>query len=703
MSKAMYLVGIMLLGFFTLVIINVMSDVRSTSELDYYLLQEITEASMYDAVDYSYYRDTGLLKVDRDLFLENFNRRFATSVTNNRDYSIRIVDFNETPPKVSIEAKAPTVASIKGEVAVLETRVNGILETIYDDLVLSRGLYQQEVIDTNAPTIEITSSGLKNTIKMTDDLALEEYCIAYLPKDISSFDINKASGGFTCYKEISGKKEAEITRDSYADDLYYEWVIVYDSTGNYKFEPLADTKPWIKSFELGNGKLDIVMRDNEKVESYAVLVDTSDYSKANWVSAGTNKPVGSYKEAKVSINAKDILQTGNHNYYIYAKDNGGHVSKYKSFTYNYVITNKPMIIQNDYDKENKKIYLTFEDKDGDLAGYYIYKSVGKPKDETYEPGNINNFNKWIPISGSKYSTEISIIDSDFKDNDTVYYYIWVKDSKQNGGYVHSVIKKEVINKDYAAVCIHDPNDTYNPSSNCHHCNCPHGNQNGSGHCKYDEENGIKVSWICDPVCNSGDKLSDDKKSCLTYKCTCPNGGNLNKSNNMCEFSIELLEKPYSIKVGCSGVWDDGKQEGCFGDKNGQTWNHNDNVLKKFTVDTNKYSEISINFSNVQFKNMSHLSKGPNCASIGLCSAEFKVTVGTKSFTIKKWAHKHQDDVKYDSGILGNNETSGTLKINLNDYGLKNTGNQEIKIEFSYPFPANGLSLFDANVNKITVR
>ena len=64
MSKAMQLVGIILLGIFTLVIINLMNDVRSTNELDYYLLQETVEASMYDAVDYSFYRDTALLKVD---------------------------------------------------------------------------------------------------------------------------------------------------------------------------------------------------------------------------------------------------------------------------------------------------------------------------------------------------------------------------------------------------------------------------------------------------------------------------------------------------------------------------------------------------------------------------------------------------------------------------------------------------------------
>ena len=137
MSRAMQIIGIILLGIFTLVIINLMNDVRSTNELDYYLLQETVEASMYDAVDYSYYRETGLLKVDRDMFLESFNRRFAESVEANRfrEYEIKIIDFNETPPKVSIEVSTDTVAKVRKQGVVVVNRVDGILETIYDDYI----------------------------------------------------------------------------------------------------------------------------------------------------------------------------------------------------------------------------------------------------------------------------------------------------------------------------------------------------------------------------------------------------------------------------------------------------------------------------------------------------------------------------------------------------------------------------------------
>jgi len=158
MSKAMQLVGIILLGIFTLVIINLMNDVRSTNELDYYLLQETVEASMYDAIDYSFYRETGLIKVDRDMFLESFNRRFAESVdsSNLREYKIKIIDFNETPPKASVEVTTVTAASVKGEGVSVVNRVDGIIETIYDDYVYSRGFYQMMVnpIDATIKTEE---------------------------------------------------------------------------------------------------------------------------------------------------------------------------------------------------------------------------------------------------------------------------------------------------------------------------------------------------------------------------------------------------------------------------------------------------------------------------------------------------------------------------------------------------------------------
>lgn len=374
MNKAMQLIGIILLGSFTLVIIYLMSDVRSTNELDYYLLQEVTEAAMYDSVDYSYYRDTGLLKVDRDMFLENFNRRFAQSVSNNRDYDIRIIDFNETPPKVSVEAKTNTIASVKGETAVIVSQVSGILETIYDDLVMSKGLYKETQVDTTPPTIEKTEKDSSYVITMHDNITLDEYCIGYLPKEVNEFDKNKLKS-LRCYRDISGKTDATITRPFYSSNTDNEWIIVYDGTGNNSYVTLNNGKPFIHYYHYTDDSLKLVLYDDIKVSSYAIGIDNSDISSLNWINAGENRRENGYMAANVTISnfKKNYALTGTHDYYIYVKDNTNLVSAYKKITITKTDVGNAPTVALSYSKDTKKLLITLKDIDGDLD-YYIFNN-----------------------------------------------------------------------------------------------------------------------------------------------------------------------------------------------------------------------------------------------------------------------------------------------------------------------------------------
>ena len=90
MSKAMAIVGIILLAIFTFGVINIASSYQTGNELDYYLLKETTEAAMVDAVDIGYYRlSGGLYRVDKEKFVESFVRRFAQNVSNDREYDIK--------------------------------------------------------------------------------------------------------------------------------------------------------------------------------------------------------------------------------------------------------------------------------------------------------------------------------------------------------------------------------------------------------------------------------------------------------------------------------------------------------------------------------------------------------------------------------------------------------------------------------------
>ena len=133
MSKAMLVIGIIILAIITFGVVNIVQNYQTGNELDYYLLRETTEAAMTDAVDVGYYRLSGLLRVDKEKFVESFIRRFSQNVSNSRTYDIRFYDINETPPKVSVLVQSETAASVNGESLSLSNKVDVILESNYYD------------------------------------------------------------------------------------------------------------------------------------------------------------------------------------------------------------------------------------------------------------------------------------------------------------------------------------------------------------------------------------------------------------------------------------------------------------------------------------------------------------------------------------------------------------------------------------------
>lgn len=131
MSKAMLVVGIILLAIITFGVVNIVQNYQTGNELDYYLLKETTEAAMTDAVDVGYYRLSGLLRIDKEKFVESFVRRFSENVSNSRTYDIGFYDINETPPKVSVLVQSETAASVNGESLSLSNQIDVILESNY--------------------------------------------------------------------------------------------------------------------------------------------------------------------------------------------------------------------------------------------------------------------------------------------------------------------------------------------------------------------------------------------------------------------------------------------------------------------------------------------------------------------------------------------------------------------------------------------
>ena len=135
MNKGMLTVGIILLSLIALLLINVLTNFSTGSELDYYLVKETTDAAMGDAVDNVFLRTCGLYRIDKEKFVESFIYRFANNVDATRDYRISFYDINEVPPKASVKVDSLTVLAMKtpDETVAPEitTSYDAVLETTY--------------------------------------------------------------------------------------------------------------------------------------------------------------------------------------------------------------------------------------------------------------------------------------------------------------------------------------------------------------------------------------------------------------------------------------------------------------------------------------------------------------------------------------------------------------------------------------------
>lgn len=123
---------IIICGVVGIAIVFLFQDITSTNDQNYYLVKEVTEAAMTDAVDIPYYKLTGEIAIDKEKFAENLFRRFAESSTLNKTYDIKIYDIVELPPKVSLSVNSKSnVFSFTGDQFNITNKIDAILETSY--------------------------------------------------------------------------------------------------------------------------------------------------------------------------------------------------------------------------------------------------------------------------------------------------------------------------------------------------------------------------------------------------------------------------------------------------------------------------------------------------------------------------------------------------------------------------------------------
>ncbi|CDE49135.1 hypothetical protein EGR52_08665 [bacterium] len=131
MKNAFWAYWLILLGTVIVVIMMLVQNLTTSSTQDYFLVKEITEASMIDAVDYSYYRKYGEIKINKEKFFESFFRRFAETASLNTTYTVSFYGVYEAPPKASVEIKSKSnTFTVLGDATTIDMveRIDSVLE-----------------------------------------------------------------------------------------------------------------------------------------------------------------------------------------------------------------------------------------------------------------------------------------------------------------------------------------------------------------------------------------------------------------------------------------------------------------------------------------------------------------------------------------------------------------------------------------------
>ena len=106
---------IILLGIFVIAVMFLVNDATTTDSQDYYALKEVASAALNDSVDYAYYAQTGQIRIIKEVFVENFLRRFSQSISLTDTYQIDFYDLYESPPKVSVKITTKTSNFVIGK------------------------------------------------------------------------------------------------------------------------------------------------------------------------------------------------------------------------------------------------------------------------------------------------------------------------------------------------------------------------------------------------------------------------------------------------------------------------------------------------------------------------------------------------------------------------------------------------------------
>lgn len=127
MKESFWGVFVICFAIFVLIVITINQSGTQADQHNYYIMKEATEGAMMDSFDIQQYRLRGVIRIDKEKFVENFTRRLAQSGEVTRDYDVEFYQLSEEPPKVSIRIRSKASGIALGQFDV-ENTISAILE-----------------------------------------------------------------------------------------------------------------------------------------------------------------------------------------------------------------------------------------------------------------------------------------------------------------------------------------------------------------------------------------------------------------------------------------------------------------------------------------------------------------------------------------------------------------------------------------------
>lgn len=194
MKYAYWGFAMLLFGSIGLIIIVMFESITLNNDSEYYVLREAMEAAMLESIDLDCYRvDTssngcgGQIKISEQKFVENFSRRFASSISGDANsYTLEFYDIIEMPPKASVNVIGTTKSyslmvdgsgSDDGSFN-LYNALTGILE--FD--------YSNEVVDGENGWEEISGVTIESDIVIEEGAGTESVGITYTDNEKGESD-----------------------------------------------------------------------------------------------------------------------------------------------------------------------------------------------------------------------------------------------------------------------------------------------------------------------------------------------------------------------------------------------------------------------------------------------------------------------------------------------------------------------------------